>query len=144
MANPLQQYLAGLDRDGRREYFREYERQRRSWPEQMQKIPLPADLPEGQKQIEGQWRSRYYLATLWNRDGRRTLHIHRVEMAKDGTWLPGVTWEDMQSIKIQCGLGLMVGQVIFPNDYEPAKENIYVMWLHDPVVQEIPSEPAND
>jgi len=131
MANPLQQYLGTLDRAGRREYFREYERQRKTWPEDMQPLPLPADLPPEQQQIEGQWRSRYYLATLWNRNGLRTLHINRTEMQQDGEWMPGISWEDMQAVKIQCGLGLLVGAVYFPNDYEPPKGNVYVMVLHE-------------
>jgi hypothetical protein len=142
MNNPLQQFLASLDKPGRRQYFKEFERQRRSWPPQMTPLPLPADLPPDQQQIKAQWRSRWHLAIHWKRDGHEYLNMHRVEMDQTGMWLPGITWEDMQAIKQQCGFGLMVGHVLFPSNYDPVPQNIYTMWLHDPIVPPPPKPPA--
>lgn len=112
--NPIQTALHMLDRDGKRRYFREYEKARMRDTEALTAREVPEDMRE---RVIGLWQSRDYLVTAWATPGIVCrLTINRRELTQDGGWKEGIDWETMQSIKRLCGYGDKDAVEVFPND----------------------------
>ncbi len=64
------------------------------------------------------WRSRDWLVQLYDIDGRRRLSIRRTDMRGDGRASDGITWDQLQAIKRECGFGDHWAVEVYPADVD--------------------------
>lgn len=120
----------GTKEEMTRPMVRAYERQRRQWPTQMTPIPQE-QWPHLNTKVLGVWRSRWFLATLFNDTPNRRLTVNRTEFdTVTGQWRQGITWDDLMVIKKECGFGGTWAVEIFPpNDQMINVANMRHLWL---------------
>lgn len=113
--NPVEQLFAGMDRNAKRTYMREYRRQCAKWPEYMKAQVLPEDM---QGAVLGAWRSNRHLAVAWPSDHPTVLcrlTVNRADIDEQtGSWLQGISWDDLYRIKNECGYKEYDAVEIFP------------------------------
>lgn len=102
--NPIQSAIATMDRNTRRSYIRQYGQQCMKFPEKMQELDLPEDM---RSRVLGNWRSNRFLAVAWLEHSNPLLicrlSVNRVEIDETGSWLAGISWDDLFRIKNECG-----------------------------------------
>lgn len=81
------------------------------------------------------WRNKNFLATLWD-DGepggesRLRLCVQRTLLNHNGEWLDGITWDELQKVKNDCGFEDVWMVEIFPPATELVyKHNIRHLWI---------------
>lgn len=77
----------------------------------------PVDHPSGRYPdgVEGAWQSRDFLAVLYSLDSGPRLTVNRVQIDKrTGMWRDGITWDELQRIKDQCGFADSWAVEVFP------------------------------
>lgn len=67
------------------------------------------------------WRSRFFLVQEFNDldhvgNPVKRLSVARTTMGADGRWLADVSWDELQEIKRQIGLGGMYAIEVYPRD----------------------------
>ena len=63
------------------------------------------------------WRSREFLVQVFaEKDGAQRLTISRTHVLPNGKWMPGITWDDLQRLKSQCGRAERWAMEIYPAD----------------------------
>lgn len=107
--------LEGLSRSERRRREAQLERDNKSWPLTMTTVPLPWPYQEGCT-VLGVWRSRSFLAQyVKEQSGQFRLSVCRTSVSGD-CWKDGISWEELQTIKSQCGLGNLRMVEVYPQD----------------------------
>lgn len=99
--------------------------------------PLPKEqwpaYPSGASKIPyAVWRSRFFLVQCYQEtDGVSRLSVARSEVDTDtGRWKDGITWDELQDIKRQCGLGEYMAVEIFPADHNVINvANMRHLWV---------------
>lgn len=81
-----------------------------AWP------PMPS-LAEDARPSEV-WRSRAFLVMVYHQDGYERLSVLRTEPALNGRFAEGITWDDLQRLKAECGRGDRWAVEVFPPDAE--------------------------
>lgn len=110
------------DRGRIREQRRYLREQNALYGPRMQELPaaLVAQIGAGcrRQQPLRAWRSRAHLAVLWQESGERPLRLSicRTSMGPDGRFLDGITWEELQRIKAECGYGDVEAVEVYPRD----------------------------
>lgn len=78
------------------------------------------------------WRSRGFLVQGFEEDdGIIRLSINRTQIdAKTGRWVDGITWDELQRLKAECGYGDRYAMEIFPADADVVNvANVRHLWL---------------
>lgn len=91
----------------------------------------PVDQYPGKNPPFEVWRSMHYLVQLFNEDGG-VVHItvNRTMIGRNGDWLDGIGWDDLQSIKRMVGMGDRFAVEVYPEDEEIVNEaNMRHMWV---------------
>lgn len=106
----------------------------------MVEIPVPEDQARASAAVSGDlpiklWASRDFMATLY-KDYPSTyprLTIHRTETDRQtGTYRDGITWDELQRIKRECGFGNAWAVENFPSDDQVVGvQAIRHLWLLD-------------
>lgn len=79
---------------------------RDEWPDEFDRGGVP---------VIGCWRSRSCLAVAYaERPPAVRLTIQRTTLLDDGQWLDGITWEDLQRVKNECGFAALDAVEIYP------------------------------
>ncbi len=82
------------------------------------------------------WRSRGFLAQLF-RDrisGHMRLSIQKTTLQNNGNWDEGITWEQLMTIKDQCGYGRIWAVEVFPSNADVVNvASMRHLWLLDTV-----------
>lgn len=92
--------------------------------------PLALLYPE--KAPKRAWRSRDFLAQLYDQNGQWRLSVNRAEIGSDGRWKDGITWDELQRIKSECGFGDRFAVEVFPpNEHVVNDANIRHLFLLD-------------
>lgn len=118
-----------------REQRRELKRQNAKWPATLQRLSADQwpDAPAGMTKTPAQiWWSRYFLVQEFGeKDGIRRLSVARSEIdAASGRWKDGISWEELQEIKRQIGLGDCMAVEIFPADRDVVNvANMRHLWV---------------
>jgi hypothetical protein len=63
------------------------------------------------------WRSRFFLVQVFDEGGGRLrLSVNRTDCDKFGDYLDGITWDELQALKRQCGYGDRLAVEVYPPD----------------------------
>lgn len=116
-----------------REQRRQLERERAKWPAAMTEVPRD-QWPDSLTVRHGApllvWRSRDFLAQLFEDGITLRLSVLRTSVAADGSWRQDISWDDLQRVKCECGFADHWMLEFFP----PAADvvcvaNIRHLWL---------------
>lgn len=79
------------------------------------------------------WRSRDFFVTYFALAGKLPrLTVNRVQLGEDGRWRDGITWNDLQRIKSECGFGAVDAVEVYPANKDVVdKANMRHLWLVD-------------
>ena len=80
------------------------------------------------------WQSRDYLAVLYvdTRDGSRCLSVNRTATNRDGSWMDGITWDELQRVKNETVGPETWAVEVFPAQSEMINEaNMRHLWVLD-------------
>lgn len=105
----------------------------REWPKELRQIPKgewPASsLPEEKRPNEA-WRSRDFLLSVYYRsDGIERLSVNRTSHNGE-RFDNGISWDDLQRLKRECGRGDMDAVEIFPADKDIVNvANMRHLWV---------------
>lgn len=123
-----------------REMRRQLERDNAKLPAVLQPVPLDQwpSTPLGMTKVPyAIWRSRGFLVQAFaEADGVTRLSVARSSVdLETGRWKDGITWEELQEIKRQVGLGAYMAIEIFPADRDIVNvANMRHLWvLQDPL-----------
>lgn len=121
-----------------REMRRQLERENAKQPETLTPLPRETwpDLSSMKKQPYAVWRSRYFLVQAFQEaDGVTRLSINRTTVRANGQWDDELTWDEIQGIKRQVGLGDYQAVEIYPKDRDVVNvANMRHLWvLRDPL-----------
>lgn len=93
------------------------EEQRRLWPPFLKKVERedwPA-FPDGYRVPAEVMRSRDFLVQLFEEAADIIrMSVCRCQIKDDGSWSDNITWDELQMLKSECGLGLFDAVEIFP------------------------------
>lgn len=103
--------------------------------------PVPSDqwpdLSYMTKKPYAVWRSRFFLVQSFDEgNGVNRLSVARAEIdTTTGRWKDGITWDELQDIKRQVGLGEYMAVEIFPADRDVINvANMRHLWvMRDPL-----------
>jgi hypothetical protein len=97
--------------------------------------PLPeqqwAELPTVVATVLACWGSRDYLAALWDDRGRHRLSINSTMWdTLTDRWRDGLTWDELMTVKEQCGFGDRWAVECYPPTHEVVDDaNMRHLWL---------------
>lgn len=92
----------------------EYLRQENAkWPKVMKEVPREA-WPDGGWTRLRVWRSREFLAVLYREEHALRLSVNRSRIDNAGMWVDGITWDELQRIKNECGFADVDAVEIYP------------------------------
>lgn len=85
------------------------------------------------------WRSRHFLVQLYeeavpDREGTTKamlrLSVNRSRVRRDGSWEDGITWDELQRLKDEAGLGDMWAVEVYPAEGHVVQDaNMRHLWL---------------
>lgn len=107
---------------------RQLERDNASQPARMTPVPReqwPATPPG----VVAVWRSRDFLAQLYGHEALRRLSVSRTSIRGD-RWADGITWDELQRVKSECGFGCVDAVEVYPPDRDVVNVgNLRHLWL---------------
>jgi hypothetical protein len=62
------------------------------------------------------WRNRHFLAQIYSDGTHLRLSINRTVLNDEGHWVDGITWDELQWVKAQCGFSHYWAVEIYPAD----------------------------
>jgi hypothetical protein len=118
---------------------RELDRQNRCFPAKLVAITRdvwPPTVPPGLTEV---WRSRDFLVQIFEQQPARTfgatfqvaarLSVCRTALSGD-RWKDGISWDDLQRLKSECGFGAFDAVEIFPRDLDVVNvANMRHLWV---------------
>ena len=77
------------------------------------------------------WRSRHFLVQIFaERDGAQRLTVSRTQLTRNGDWQEGISWDDLQRLKFECGRGDKWAVEIFPRQFDLVNvANMRHLWV---------------
>lgn len=66
------------------------------------------------EEVTGVWRSHAWFVQRREENGMVLLQVMRTKCGADGRWLGGISWDDLQWIKAQCGYADACAVEVFP------------------------------
>lgn len=109
------------------------EEMRRLWPDKLAEVP-PSEWPplEGiTKKPVGVFRSKEFLVQVFEEPNDiLRLTIARCRIKDDGSWSDNISWEEMQDLKRQAGLGGLDAVEVYPCDHDVVNvANMRHLWV---------------
>lgn len=120
-----------MDRNTRRAMEKENARR----PQALEEVP-PSQWPMTRSQYDpkrrGVWLSREFLVQQFQEDGATRLSVCRTLVDGNGAWLAEITWDELQRIKREVGMGDKYAIEIYPRDREVVNvANMRHLWVLD-------------
>ena len=105
----------------------------RKWPSHLVQVPpecWPRQSPQSVFQV---WRSREFLVQVAEEAGHIRLSVCRLTMGAAGQFYDGITWDELQRLKAECGRGDQAAVEIYPPDQHVVNvANMRHLWLVEP------------
>lgn len=123
--------LAGVTRADRREL----ERTNARMP--LVLVPLPREqwgpLCAAQPTLIEAWRSRDFLVQVFReRANLVRLSVCRTAVTEEKRWVDGITWDELQRLKRECGRGHLDAVEVYPGDRDIVNvANLRHLWVFD-------------
>lgn len=105
------------------------------WPEELERIPKeqwPPSVYTMKQRPKEAWRSRHFLVQVYKEcDGIERLSVCRTEINTSiQRFVDGITWDELQEIKRQCGRGDRLAVEIYPKDIDIVNVgNLRHLWI---------------
>jgi hypothetical protein len=103
------------------------------WPRDLVEWPRedwPTHVQNGLRAPSRVWRSRKFLAQLFTYEPFHRLTVQRADVTASGAWRDGVTWDELQQIKRDCGFGELWAVEVFPAEANLVNvANMRHLWL---------------
>jgi hypothetical protein len=75
-------------------------------------------------------RSRRFLVQVFQRHGQVRLTVTQTGLNDDGSWKDGITWDELQTVKRECGYGAACAVELFPPDEQVVNvANLRHLWI---------------
>lgn len=105
-------------------------RQNAKWPTKLVEVPEVQWPDNPGKRPDEVWRSRDFLALVYAENrGITRLSICRTSM-KGSRWKDGISWDDLQLLKRECGFGEFDAVEVFPKDCDVVNvANMRHLWV---------------
>lgn len=107
-------------------------KQSAKWPDVMTEIPV-ADWPtqHTDRKFFKAWRSNRYLAQAFHeKEGVIRLSVNKTVLLSNNKWDDGLSWDELQAIKRQCGYGQLLAVEIYPKDVDVINvANMRHLWI---------------
>lgn len=106
------------------------EEENQGWPAYLVQIP-ENEWPDGFREFRmAVWRSSGFLVQIFEpRNGGQRMTVSKTFTA-GGTWLDGITWDELQQLKKECGFGDRWAVEIYPPDAEIVNvSNMRHLWI---------------
>jgi hypothetical protein len=119
--------------EANRQQRKALEAENKRWPEILKSIPS-SEWPRMESYtITKVWRSRRFLVQQYENPGEPIrLSINTVTLEANGRWKDGITWDDIQAIKRQCGYAERYAVELYPADVDVVNvANVRHIWLLD-------------
>jgi hypothetical protein len=100
------------------------------WPDYLVEIPSE-DWPDGFTEIRmSVWRSKDFLVQIFEpKNGGQRMTVSRTSV-EAGMWRDGISWDELQLLKRQCGFGDFWAVEVYPADAEVVKvANMRHLWI---------------
>lgn len=123
-------HIQGMPRNERRAVAKQLQRDNSRYPEKLAEVPR-MDWPEGApSNLLQAWRSRDFLAQLYQNDGFIRLSINRTSLASNGRWKDEISWEELQRLKSEAGFGDCDAVEVYPRDVDVVNvANMRHLWI---------------
>lgn len=115
---------------------RELERQNAKMPRELREVPRdewPLEHRIAASRILRVWRSRDYLVQEYAEPAPVLVRLSVLRTTLDpktGRWVDGITWDELQSIKTECGYGRHDALEIYPPDGDVVNvANLRHLWV---------------
>lgn len=120
-----------------REQRRALERENAKRPLVLERLPEREWPPVNQPGLVEVWRSRNFLVQVFHESqGATRLSVCRTTMNQStGRWEDGISWDDLQRLKRECGRGQLDAVEVYPADRDVVNvANMRHLWvLNDPL-----------
>lgn len=105
--------------------------QNRQFGREMRMVPREEWGPDaGSEEMSAVWRSRDYCAQIHDDpSGVTRLSMCRASLNKDGSWQTGISWEEMQRVKNECGFAEREAIEIVPPQSDEVAAELRHLWL---------------
>jgi len=106
------------------------DQENQKWPDHLVEIPA-SDWPSGFSEVRmSVWRSAEYLVQIFEpKSGGQRMTVSRTSV-EAGMWRDGITWDELQLLKRQCGFGDFWAVEIYPADDEIVNvSNMRHLWI---------------
>jgi len=116
-----------------REQRRQLARDNAKQPAVLMQVPRN-EWPDPNSRQIAVWRSRDFLVQLFEDaqhegSGPKRLSVNRTHMAGD-RWADGITWDELQRVKREVGMGHLWAVEVYPPDHEVVNvANVRHLWL---------------
>lgn len=126
-----------MNRKQRKAYMREVHAYLRTLPEELRPVPAH-EFPtfDVQPFPVKAWRSRKYLVQAYEENSTDYPGLIRLSICRStptlegGSWIDGLTWDELQAIKREIGYGEWYGVEVFPADKDFINvANFRHLWL---------------
>lgn len=114
----IAQSLATMSRAERRRTLAELDAHIAKMPVQPVQIPVPDLMAD---RVLAVWQCKEYTAQLWKPDNPEItpnllgrLSVNKNKLRPDGTYETGFTWDTLQRVKLECGMGDHSAVEVFP------------------------------
>lgn len=103
----------------------------RAEPSLLRPVP-PSEWPDYRPPgLEAVWRSREFLVQVFTHESAFRLSVCRTQIT-GARWTDGISWDDLQRVKRECGLGDKCAVELFPPDGEVVNvANMRHLWIVD-------------
>lgn len=115
---------------------RELERQNAKMPRELREVPRdewPLEHRIAASRILRVWRSRDYLVQEYAEPAPVLVRLSVLRTTLDpktGRWVDGITWDELQSIKAECGYGRHDALELYPPDSDVVNvANLRHLWV---------------
>jgi hypothetical protein len=105
----------------------------RKWPKELKQVPkecwIPVDWENNSKRT-CVWRSRDWLIQIFDEGYCIRMSVNRTDQGKDGNWVDGIAWDELQDLKRKVGYGEFVAVEIYPQDKDIVNvANMRHLWI---------------